>query len=128
MTEENTTTLLLVEDDTVLRDMYSEKFKNASYEVITAGDGAEGELLALEKHPDLLILDLHLPKQGGMELLENIRKNDWGATAPVIILTNMDTDNDRLQKIMDFHPAYYINKSDSTPEEILEKVKEVLSL
>ncbi len=124
---EKVQTLLIMEDDAVIRGMYQTKFANAGYEVIEGCDGEEGELLALEKHPDLILLDLELPKKDGMKVLESIRKTEWGEKVPVLIFTNLDADNDKLQSIVDLHPAYYINKSNSTPEEILEKIQEVLA-
>lgn len=84
------TVLLLVEDEKILVDNLEAKLIAEGIEVVKAYDGVEGLKLALEKHPDLILLDILLPKMDGVSLLKKLREDPWGSDAPVIILTNLD--------------------------------------
>ena len=121
-----TKTVLLVEDDRILSDMYQKLLSNNGYVVNIATDGKDGLNLALRDHPDLILLDIRMPKMDGMTLLKNLRADEWGKAAKVIILTNLTADEQILKGVVDDHPTYYLVKSDTKPEEVLEHVKEVV--
>lgn len=118
--------LLLIEDDLILLDMYSKLLLNHGYTVNTAVDGEDGLKKALEEHPDLILLDIRLPKMDGMTVLKNLRSDTWGKDAKVIILTNLDASDHILQGVVDDHPSYYMVKSNTRPEIVLEHIKEVI--
>ncbi len=118
--------LLLIEDDEILLDMYRQLLSNHGYEVHTAKDGEEGLEKALQDHPDLILLDIRMPKMDGMTMLKHLRTDSWGREAKVIILTNLDLTEQILQGVIENHPTYYIIKSNTTPEKMLERIKEVL--
>ncbi len=118
--------LLFVEDDIVLQRMYQTLMKNHGYVVISAMNGEEGLRKALSEHPDLILLDLRMPKMDGMTMLSKLRQDPWGATAKVIILTNLEPTDNILKGVVENNPTYYLIKSNTKPEVVLEKVKEIL--
>ena len=119
-------TVLIIEDDAVLMDMYREKFTLSAFSVITAEDGKKGLDLAMSSKPDLILLDLALPKLKGEDVMGTLRTTDWGKTVPIIVLTNLNVDGKILEAITQFRPVYCLLKSNTTPEEVVTKVKEVL--
>ncbi len=97
-------------------------------ETIQARNGEQGLHLALEKHPDLVILDLLMPEMDGLTMIKKLREDEWGKNVPVIILTNVNPDtNSTLQAIVANQPAYYFVKSDIKLDHLVEKVNEVLT-
>ena len=118
--------LLLVEDDEVILGMYRKLFQNHGYEVITAMDGEDGLNKALQEHPDLTLLDIKMPKMDGMTMLREMRQDNWGKGAKVIILTNLSPTDRIVDEVMVNEPSYYVVKSNTKPEMVLDKVKDVL--
>ncbi|MFA4942820.1 MAG: response regulator [Patescibacteria group bacterium] len=87
--------LLVVEDEIILLNVLKERLMAEGFDVITALDGGEGLKLALAQHPDLILLDLLMPRVDGLMMLKSLRKDRWGAKANIIILTNVkDVDNE----------------------------------
>jgi DNA-binding response OmpR family regulator len=84
----NKQTVLIVEDDELTRQALRDGVADAGYEVIEAKDGEEGLKSALSKHPDLILLDIMMPKKTGHDVLKELRKDKWGGEVPVIVLTN----------------------------------------
>ena len=82
-------TVLMIEDEKKVIESYRPRLEKADFKVIEAYDGEEGLETALKKHPDLILLDLLLPKIEGMELLKRLRQDLWGKRVPVIIITNL---------------------------------------
>lgn len=119
--------LLLIEDDKVLLDMYKQLFLNHGYDVQTAIEGEEGLNKSLKIHPDLILLDIIMPKMDGMSVLKRLREDNWGKTVKVIVLTNIDPDSEILDEVIRDYPTFYLIKSNNKPELVLEKVEEVLN-
>ena len=86
----NKKVLLIVEDEKILIDTLEEKLLSEGFEVLKAHNGEDGLNLALSHHPDLILLDLLMPKVDGFVMLKELRKDLWGLKAKVIILTNLD--------------------------------------
>src|SRR5258706_11802090 len=120
--------ILLVEDDAILSDMYEKKFVIEKFEVLTAHDGEKGLEIALQEKPDIILIDLLMPKMDGMTLLKKLREDPWGENVPTIILTNLSANASILQGISENHPAYYLMKINAIPSEIVTKIKEVLKI
>ena len=78
--------------------------------------------LALEKHPDMLLVDLKMPRMSGMEMIQELRKDAWGARARIIILTNV-SDLDSLQAAMKENAFHYLIKGDTSMAKVIETVK-----
>lgn len=118
--------ILLVEDDVILSEMYQDKLKLEGYEVSIAKTGGEGLVAALSTRPDLILLDILLPKMDGMTVMKKLRNDTWGKNVPIIILTNLNADGKILKGVVEDHPAYYLMKANSDPAGIVEKIREIL--
>ena len=125
MPEEKKATILLIEDDPTLVEMYSMKFKESGYSVVTSMKGAEGLEIAKKGEFDILLLDIILPEIDGFAILETLRKNEPTKKKPIIMLSNLGQDTD-LEKGKKLGATDYFVKADFTPTEILKKVEEVL--
>lgn len=126
---ENKKIILITEDEQSLRYALSTKLINNGFVVIEAKNGEEGLMLALTEHPDLILLDLAMPKIDGMTMLASLRQDEWGKKVPVIILTNVTNSDEKIQRnITEFEPTYYFIKAEKGLEEIVEKIKERLGL
>lgn len=117
--------VLLVEDDPLLVTMYSAKFESEGFEVLTAYDGEEGLKVALEKNPNIILLDIMMPKLSGIDLLEKLRQDPKGKNTPVIILTNL-TEAEGAEKAKELGVKEFLVKSNFTPSEVTEKIKQHL--
>ena len=119
--------ILLVEDELIVSGMYKRLLVNHNYDVIVAKDGSEGLKMALDNKPDLILLDIHMPKIDGMEMMRQLRKDEWGKSAKIIILNNLDTNDERLIGVVRDQPTYYLIKSSNPPQKVLEKVDEIVN-
>lgn len=120
--------ILLVEDDQELVQMYKKKLEIEGYETSTAADGEEGLKAAHEKKPDLILLDIAMPKMDGITMMKKLRTQEpWGKTVPIIILTNMSLSDDILNAVVQNEPSYYILKADYTPAGVVDKIKSILN-
>lgn len=118
-------TVLIVEDDMMLQKALSEKLIHEGFNVLIANDGVEGLELALGKHPDIITLDISMPKKDGLAFLDEVRQDQWGKTARIIVLTNSVADDKIVSKIAAEQPSYYLIKSDTSLSEIVSKVTEL---
>lgn len=119
--------ILVVEDEPLLRKILIETFEAAGFTALPAPDGEAGLNLALEQHPDVTLLDILLPKIDGINVLKKIRLDAWGKNALIIMLTNLTADNEILQGLSDNLPSYYFIKSNMDPDQLVVKVKEILA-
>lgn len=85
--------ILLVEDSKLLRLATGRALARAGYEMFFAGDGDEALLMASENHPDLILLDMMLPKMSGLEVLKALKKDPANASIPVVVLTGLSQTN-----------------------------------
>jgi DNA-binding response OmpR family regulator len=117
-----------VEDDTSLRSVLRTKFIKEGFNVLEAGDGEEGLAIALHEHPNLIVLDILMPKMDGITMMEKLRHvNEWGKKVPIILLTNVSADDERINKaVTENEPAYYLVKANYTISDLVEKIKERL--
>ena len=121
----NNDVILIVEDEKSLREVLSSKLVLEGYTVYAAANGQEGLNLALEKHPNLVLLDIVMPVMDGMEMLQELRKDEWGANVPVILLTNLN-DSDKEFESMEKGAFGYLVKSDWKIDEVTAKIRETL--
>lgn len=117
--------ILLVEDDQVLAEMYLAQFKQAGLQVTLAFEAKEALALALKEKPNLVVLDILLPRENGIFFLERLRKNPKTADIPVFAFSNYD-DPEVKQKVMKLNALAYLLKTDYTPKEIIAKIKSYL--
>ncbi len=117
--------ILIIEDDEFLRALIGKKFAMENFNMISAIDGEEGVKRAREDKPDMILLDLVLPKLDGFEVLEKLKADEATAKIPVIILSNLSQKED-IEKGIKLGAIDYIIKAQFTPEEIIEKAKNIL--
>jgi len=117
--------ILLIEDEKLMAEIYREKFERAGFEVVSAFSAEEGLELAKTEKPDLIILDILLPKKNGVSFLKELKKEPEIASIPVVALSNYDHPETR-KLALEFGAKEYIIKTDFTPKEIVEKIKEYL--
>jgi len=122
----NNKKLLLVEDDNLLIRMYEDKFTRDGYEVTTAFTGEDGLIKLKNFQPTLILLDIMLPKMNGFEVLQAIKVDPATKKIPVIMLTNMASEEDS-KKGLELGAVAYLVKSENTPDQIVAKIKEILA-
>ncbi|HSX09004.1 MAG TPA: response regulator [Candidatus Saccharimonadales bacterium] len=118
--------VLLIEDDSILSEMYQSKLEREGFDVATANDGEKGITIALQDHPEIILLDLLMPKMDGMTLMKKLREDPWGQKVPIIILTNLNINEKINTGIREDHPTYFFMKTEITPSDVVDRVKEVL--
>ncbi len=119
--------VLIVEDHGPIRQALAEKLVHEGMVALEAKDGEEGLATALKEKPDLILLDIIMPRMGGMAMLEELRKDDWGKKVPVIILSNLSPDDKIMREVVETEPVYYLVKADWKLEDVVAKVKEVIA-
>jgi CheY-like chemotaxis protein len=118
--------ILIVEDEAPQRKALHENLATKGFSILEARDGVEGLKTALREHPDIIILDVRMPKMDGMAMMHELRADAWGRTAAIIVLTNYDTDDTQLKQIATDMPAFFLLKASITLDQILEKIHIVL--
>lgn len=115
-------TVLIIEDDKNLRDLYADAFSLAGITVLETGFGAEGVDLALTNHPDAILVDIMLPGMSGHQTVAKIREDSWGKNAVVVFLTNL-SDPANVTYAVEREASAYIVKANTTPKEVVAKVR-----
>ncbi len=116
--------ILVIEDDLVSQRILAVRLEINGYVVITADDGEEGLKKAREENPDLLILDLMLPKMNGYEVCRMLKFDDDYKKIPIIILSSLDQQDEREKAIKSGADAYFIKPFDL--ELLLVKIKDFI--
>ncbi len=119
--------VLIIEDERPLLMALSSKLSHAGFSILQATDGETGLSTAMDAHPDLILLDIVLPKMDGLTMLDMLRRDDWGKTVPVIVLTNL-SDAAKFEESMRKNVFDYLIKTDWKIEDVVIKVKEKLQL
>ncbi|MBI2098662.1 MAG: response regulator [Candidatus Wildermuthbacteria bacterium] len=114
--------ILFIEDEPAIHKTLSDALEKEEYEIISALDGEIGLRLAKEKTPDLILLDLVLPKIDGFEVLKSLKANTETERIPVIVLTNLEQMED-IQKAIDLGARTYLVKSNYDLKEVVDKIK-----
>ena len=117
--------ILIVEDDDSLSRMYSEIFEKEQFIVVKASDGEDAIQKANTEKPDIIILDLMLPKRGGLGVLQIIKSNPETKNIPVIILTAYPQDEYR-EVAQNTGAIDFLSKSETMPAQVAEKVKNII--
>lgn len=118
--------VLLVEDEKMLADMYVAKFSKEGISILKAEDGAVGLELAKKHKPDVVLLDIILPKLDGFAVLKELRKDPTTANTHILLLSNLGQEED-VKKGKQMGADDYFIKANHTPGEIVEKVKYLLT-
>ena len=120
-------TILIVEDEEPMQIALKDILTFEGFDVLMAQNGLEGLEIALEKHPDLILLDILMPKMNGIRMLKILRANQWGKNAKVIILTNYDEREDVAAALENEVYDYFV-KTDIKITEVVQKIKEKLGM
>ena len=123
--DKNQTHVLLVEDDTFLAGIYQKKFEMEGFKVSVSGDGEKGLADAKKKKPDIILLDILLPKLDGFGVLAKLKADGSTKKIPVILLTNLGQKDD-VEKGLQAGAVDYLIKAHFKPSEVVEKVRTVL--
>jgi DNA-binding response OmpR family regulator len=118
--------ILVAEDDRFLRKAAEMALKRRGYTVLTAANGEEALRTAQSALPDLVLLDLIMPKLNGFDVLQALKKDAPTAQIPVIILSNLGQERD-VQQAMEAGAAAYLIKTDLSLQALVERVEEALS-
>jgi DNA-binding response OmpR family regulator len=118
-------TLLLVEDEKDLRDILSLKFTMEGFNVLEAENGKIGLEIALNKHPDLILLDIIMPVLSGTLMLKELQKDQWGKNVPVIFLSNL-SESEHIEQNLEKNVRGYFVKSDWEPDNLAILIKKIL--
>ncbi len=119
--------ILLVEDDVNLRDIYSARLQAESYTIITASDGEEALATAVREKPDLIILDVMMPKISGFDVLDILRSTPETKETKIILMTALSQDSDK-KRGESLGANKYLIKSQVTLEDVVKTVHEFLDL
>ena len=118
--------VLVVEDEEILLTALREELATGGYDVEGAGDGQEGLEKVESFKPDLVLLDLVMPKMDGMEMLQRLKGNPATKDVPVVILTNL-SDYERISEALSLGAMDYLVKANYKLEDLLDKVKTVVA-
>lgn len=117
--------ILVVEDDKLIRGALKERLNLDGFRIVEAADGMQGYEVAIKEKPNLILLDLMMPHVDGQSMLRLLRKDEWGATVPVIILSNLDKP-EPIFDTMSQGAIHYLLKSDTSTPALLKTVHQVL--
>lgn len=117
--------ILIIEDEKVLSDMYQEKLTQVGYDVMCAQTSQQGYELLKKQRPDLIILDILLPKENGICFLKRLRKNPDFADIRVLAFSNYD-DPETKKEARKLGVLDYLIKTSYTPKQMVERIKTYL--
>ena len=117
--------ILLIEDEKILLDIYKDKFTQAGFKIYLSSEAKKGLNLARKEKPDLIVLDILLPKENGITFLTWLRKDPKISSIPVLAFSNYD-DPDIKKQAFKLGVKDYLIKTNYTPKEIIKKIKSYL--
>lgn len=118
--------ILIIEDEELLRDLYSSKFRMKGYDVQAAKNGAEGAAVAKTFHPDVILLDIAMPHFDGWEALAFIKSNAATAYALTIVFSNLPQEGNE-SKSLEMGAAAFLVKTKYTPSELVDEVGKLMN-
>lgn len=117
--------ILFIEDEAALQKLVGENLKQEGFQILSALDGEIGLKRAQTELPDLILLDLILPKKDGFEVLKELKANPETKDIPVIVLTNLEGADD-IQRIVNLGATTYLVKANYELEDVIKKIKQTL--
>ncbi|PIS07738.1 response regulator [Candidatus Berkelbacteria bacterium CG10_big_fil_rev_8_21_14_0_10_43_13] len=118
--------ILIVDDDPSLLDMYVERIKAEGAIVLEANNGEQAIKVAKEEHPQIILLDIMMPKTNGFEVLKDLKSDPDTAEIPIVILTALADDQKRRQAFT-LGAADFIVKSEILPIDVVEKMRKIIA-
>jgi DNA-binding response OmpR family regulator len=117
--------ILIVEDEIDLRQLIKKKLINEGFDILEADNGEVGLKVAIDQHPDIILLDIIMPIMDGLSMLKELRQNEWGKNVTVIILSNL-SEAEKVDAGLEKSVYDYLVKSDWEPDNIVNLIKEKL--
>ena len=118
--------VLVIDDDDNLRTVLPDKLNISGFETDSATDGEEGLNKAFHFHPDIILLDMLMPKMNGLEVLEKLREDKWGQSVKVMMLTVLE-DTNTVAQAVDKGTLAYVLKTDHNLDDVVKQVEEILN-
>lgn len=118
-------TILFIEDESALQKVFGDVLQQEGYKMLSATDGKIGLRLAKSEKPDLILLDLVLPRLHGFEVLKKLKEDLETKEIPIIVLTNLEKMED-INKAIEMGATTYLVKTEYKLEEVIEKIKKAL--
>lgn len=119
--------VLVVEDDGSVLSILTNALGKQGFVMLGARNGEEGLEVAFKEHPDLILLDIIMPKMDGKTMLKRLRQDPWGVSVPVIILTNLNQ-ADQVSMALENEVFDFFVKANTGLDDVVDKVKEKLGL
>ncbi|OGL73012.1 hypothetical protein A3E39_04785 [Candidatus Uhrbacteria bacterium RIFCSPHIGHO2_12_FULL_60_25] len=117
--------ILMIDDDTFFLAIYKKKFEAEGFDVVTASSGEDGLRYAADKHPDVIMLDLVMPRVDGFQVLERLKADPATSRIPVYVCSNLCQQGD-IDRCKGLGAAGYAIKSQTSPSGAVKQVKELL--
>jgi DNA-binding response OmpR family regulator len=117
--------VLVVDDENSIREIYKREFTSSGFEVSTASDGEAGLLKAGEETPDLILLDVMLPKMSGIDVLKSLKKNPLTKEIPILLLTNLGEET-IIKEGFSLGADGYLLKVSYTPSQVVDECRKFL--
>lgn len=119
-------TILIVDDEKTVAGILKQKLTKEGYNVIVATNGEEGLEKTFSEKPDLILLDIIMPKMDGLTMLKKLRSDSRGKNIPVIVLTNLTDDPNRTSETREYGTADYLVKANWNINDLMKKVQATL--
>ena len=119
--------ILIVDDEASWLEILTAGLLSSGFRAICARNGEEGFKLALGERPDLILLDVVMPKMDGMTVMRKLREETWGKSVPIILFSSLKPNEEIMKRVSLYKPALYLVKTDCEPEDVVIKIREVLS-
>lgn len=117
--------ILVVEDTELLRRIYQDKLASEGYRVLTAGDGLEALAVLRANRVDMVLLDLIMPRMGGLDVLQSMKADPRTSDLPVVVLTNLGEES-AIKRSLELGAVDYLIKNQAKPADVAEKIRLVL--
>ncbi len=117
--------VLIAEDEKAIREILETKLKASGYNVVTCSDGVQCAETVSNEKPDLILLDIIMPKMNGLDVLKELSKLDWIKNIPIIILSNK-SDYNTQHEAWYYGVKVYLVKAETSLEDVLNRVKQFL--
>ncbi len=117
--------ILIIEDNNAMLQLYAQVFTSSGFRVVTASDGQSGWMKAQEEHPDLILLDMVLPKISGVDLLQRLRQDTSTSGIPVVVFSAVNN-AEGIRQAMEAGANEFLPKATSSPKQVISKIQTIL--